>query len=264
MNTKFDLKIFKLIYLFMALIIVISLSPLAFAMKKEANSTTPFAVVELFTSEGCSSCPPADVFLRELTQLAHQDQIRLFTLSFHVDYWNYLGWKDPFSAVQFSQRQKDYAQTLKSTSVYTPQMIINGTHAFGGYNRDMAQKHIDNAFKMPSEVSVDFRIFERTDQELNIKFTVSPMPEDGLLNIALVERDLSSQVTKGENAGQLLKHDNVVRFFSSIRLVDHQGQVRVTLPPDLNPKESSVVIYVQDIKTMRILGAEKKELRNHF
>src|SRR5438045_1264832 len=98
----------------------------------QAWASEPFAVVELFASEGCSSCPPADNLLAELTQQAHAQGRQIFTLSFQVDYWNNLGWVDPFSSAQFTQRQYQYANTLETSSVYTPQMIVNGQYAFVG------------------------------------------------------------------------------------------------------------------------------------
>ncbi|MBZ0167242.1 MAG: DUF1223 domain-containing protein, partial [Candidatus Omnitrophica bacterium] len=86
----------------------------------------PFALVELFTSQGCSSCPTADEYLKELTTLAREKNIRLFTLGFHVDYWDYLGWRDPYASPQFTARQQRYAQVLRASTIYTPQMIVNG------------------------------------------------------------------------------------------------------------------------------------------
>ena len=93
----------------------------------------PFAVLELFTSEGCSSCPPADRLLSEMVQQARSSNPRIIPLEFHVDYWNYLGWVDPFSERRFSQRQREYGQAFQSSTVYTPQVIVNGKEEFGGY-----------------------------------------------------------------------------------------------------------------------------------
>ncbi|MEL7087271.1 MAG: DUF1223 domain-containing protein, partial [Planctomycetota bacterium] len=106
---------------------------------------TPFAVVELFTSEGCSSCPPAEAVLNRLDRDARQGHQRIFTLAFHVDYWNRLGWTDPFSDRAYSDRQRDYAVTLRERSIYTPQMVVNGTTGFVGSHARRAGQEIGRA-----------------------------------------------------------------------------------------------------------------------
>src|SRR5690242_801257 len=102
-------------------------------------------VVELFTSEGCSSCPPADALLAELVSKQPIDDVQIIPLAFHVDYWNNLGWMDRFSAPKFTQRQRDYGQAMKLRSIYTPQMVVNGHEEFVGSDREAAQKAIAQA-----------------------------------------------------------------------------------------------------------------------
>ena len=123
--------------------------------KDEAKES--FAVVELFTSEGCSSCPPPDALLAEILEDARKDGRRVFCLSFHVDYWNRLGWTDPYSAPAFSRRQQSYAQAFKNDQVYTPQMIVNGTEEFVGSDRHRSRAAIDAALKRPERVQINLR-----------------------------------------------------------------------------------------------------------
>ena len=119
------------------------------------NSPSSFAVVELFTSEGCSSCPPADKLLGEIVANARENKKSVFALAFHVDYWDYIGWKDPYAKKAFSERQQRYAQTFRSNRIYTPQMVVNGTEEFVGSNRAKARANIESALKK----SADFTLF---------------------------------------------------------------------------------------------------------
>jgi len=215
----------------------------------------PFAVVELFTSEGCSSSPPADQFLMDLTKLAEDQQKRIFTLSFHVDYWNDLGWEDPFSQEQFSQRQRKYAQKLGSTTVYTPQMIVNGTHAFGGYHRELAKEHIDEALQTPPSTSVKLEVIKHDDQFIELQYELSDITENLILHTALTERGIVSDVPNGENAGRTLRHDNVVRIFDSMSLTEKKGTIKIAKPSAVHGQQSSIIVYIQNRQDMKIVGA---------
>lgn len=164
----------------------------------------PFAVVELFTSEGCSSCPPADALFNELAR-----QPRVFALAYHVDYWNSLGWKDPFSKPEFTRRQETYAKTR----LYTPQMIVNGTEAFVGSDRSQATRAIAAALKRPATVELKLRW-----QDDRVAYEVTGAPAGSILHLALIESGLVQKVPRGENAGRTLRHDNVVRDSVSVTL----------------------------------------------
>lgn len=216
----------------------------------------PFAVVELFTSEGCSSCPPADTLLAEIA-----GQKNVYALAFHVDYWNYLGWTDPFSDAKFSDRQRAYAGKFRIRSIYTPQMIINGTEEFVGSDRQRAKRAIDAALKKPASVEVKLRAVaaianrgEGNDPRspsaatTTIEYEVTGVSPGSVLNLALVERGLVTNVKRGENAGKTLRHENVVRMF----VTKPAGKGEVELPAKPN---TSVIAYVQDAKTMEVLGA---------
>ena len=194
-----------------------------------------FAVVELFTSEGCSSCPPADKLLAEL---AHKPGV--YALEFHVDYWNSLGWRDPYSAAAYSNRQRDYGD-----DVYTPQMVVNGTNVFVGSNRQRAEAAITSALATAPRVSLTARL-----EANRLNYRETGAPEGARLCVAVVDAHRTTKVLRGENAGSTLDHARVVRGFVSEKLA---GQGSIALPAAVNG--GSVVAFIQDAKTNAILGA---------
>jgi hypothetical protein len=231
--------------------------------KSDDETAMPFAVVELFTSEGCSSCPPADNLLGEIVRDADKRQQRVFGLSFHVDYWNGLGWRDPYSDTAFSRRQRQYARAFKSDQVYTPQMVVNGSTEFIGSDRTQARKHIDSALKQPVRVAVKLSQEPKADStSVVFAYEVRRAARGSVLNVAVVERGLVSKVKQGENGGRTLRHENVVRTLKTGLLGEStKGTIQLKLPADLVRKNSSAIGYVQDPDTWAILGATAVELQ---
>ncbi len=211
-------------------------------------------VVELFTSEGCSSCPPADALLSKLAQDYASRSRPVFFLAFHVDYWDHLGWKDLFGDGQFTRRQGDYARAFAAESIYTPQMIVNGTTEFVGSDRERAVAAIDRALDAPAPLSIRMEI-DRDDQEFSIRCHVDAVPADALLNIAVVESQLSSDVARGENRGRTLAHDQVVRLFKQQPLKALDQTVQIKLPSSAKLDRVRVIAFVQRIRTLEIVGA---------
>ena len=215
----------------------------------------PFAVVELFTSEGCSSCPPADRVLADLAGGARENGRRVFALSFHVDYWDRLGWKDPYSEAAHSRRQSRYASAFGADHVYTPQMIVNGTTEFLGSDRQRAEAEIKGAMGREPESKLTLRA-SRDGRKVSVAYAVMPVPRNAVLNVALVERGLTNKVRRGENRGRTLAHENVVRAFVTEAVSDDgRGAVDIALPADASEENTSVVVYAQDGKTLSVLGA---------
>jgi len=219
----------------------------------------PFAVVELFTSEGCSSCPPAERIFIQLTETAKEQQAPVYTLAFHVDYWNALGWIDPYSQPKFTQRQKFYAYHNNSKTVYTPQIIINGATYLEGYQSQAIQDTIEQQLKKPARASIILKTSQQGEDVL-LSFTVRGDLEKSFLNIALVEEGISNYVPRGENAGKTLRHENVVRDFQSFVLYKNQGDVTLTVPEGVNRAKTVVVVYLQNMEDMSVLGANKLKL----
>lgn len=233
---------------------------------KKANKRTP-VIVELFTSEGCSSCPPADRTLELLVREQPFAGAEIIPLSQHVDYWNRLGWADPFSSSQFSERQSEYAAFFKRSGVYTPQMVVDGTREFVGSNMLEAQRTILEAAKAEKAVVNLMAKIEKDAVALDVKVENLPDNFDSAnILLAVTEDNLTSSVSHGENAGQKLSHVAVVRSLTNIGLLK-AGQKSVVAPifqlqKDWKRENLSAVVFVQDVKTRQILGAGKVSLKN--
>jgi hypothetical protein len=227
---------------------------------RAGDAGEPFAVVELFTSEGCSSCPPADRLLGRIAAEARRDGRRIFPLAFHVDYWNSLGWEDPFSDRAFSARQRSYVPVLGGDGPYTPQMIVNGTVGFVGSDEARARRSIEAALRRPPGARIELRAEPRKGS-VRVSYEVRGAPSGATLNLALVERGLATEVPRGENAGRKLSHENVVRAFAEVGLGGESGDpVDLAVPAGAKIANCSLLGYVQQKGTMAILGAAEGRL----
>ncbi len=211
-------------------------------------------VVELFTSEGCSSCPPADAVLVELSRQPVTKGAEVILLGEHVDYWNYIGWTDRFSSKQFSERQGEYAKALNA-SVYTPQMVIDGHEQFVGNDLSEVRSRIAAAAKQPKPTQVV--LTWEGDGRLQVSVH-SPQATKAEVLLAITEDGLSTQVGKGENDGKTLHHAAVVRQLSQIGETasgNFQKTVDVPRKSDWNATQLKVAVLVQDSASKKILGA---------
>ncbi|MFI7490417.1 DUF1223 domain-containing protein [Micromonospora echinaurantiaca] len=221
---------------------------------EDARADGGFAVVELFTSQGCSSCPPAEEVLTEIDSDARQRRLPVFALGFHVDYWDYLGWPDRFADAAYTARQEAYARALGAGRLYTPQMVVNGTVEFVGSDRRQAATAIASALTAVSGTPLTLSV---TDSPGGGRVLVDyqTVPTPAVLNVAVVERGLDSEVARGENAGRTLRQDNVVRAFSSMRPETERGRVELAVPPDLDSRQASVIGYLQNAGDNAVVGA---------
>lgn len=229
-------------------------------ISKAANES--FAVVELFTSQGCSSCPPADHVLRDLIEEAEKTGKAIYGLSFHVDYWNYLGWKDPYSHAEYSNRQRHYNQQLRSRGSYTPQMIVNGVSEFIGSKRTLAYQEVANGLDAAEKVKVEITKFqlEEGKNQLNFDYQVIGACDACKIHIAAVESKLKDVVKRGENHGRTLQHDNVVRRFITENFTA-AGKVQMDLPKGMNFSNSAMIMYIQQGNYGQIIGATKESFQ---
>jgi hypothetical protein len=221
-------------------------------------------VVELFTSEGCSSCPPADALLVELEEQQPVANAQILAVEEHVDYWNNLGWTDPFSSRQWTARQEDYAATLGNHNVYTPQMVIDGRTEFVGGREHQTRQAIEEATsRVRTPVSVTARRGEKEGWE---QFTVSvgklagnKLGDTPEVWLAITEAGLHSSVTRGENAGEELHHASVVRALRKIGVADQNKETSLSadlsLAPAWKPQNLRAVVFIQEKKSRQILGA---------
>jgi hypothetical protein len=217
-------------------------------------------VVELFTSEGCSSCPPADRVLSRIAARARSQSLPVYTLSFHVDYWNYLGWADRFSSSSYSDRQRGYASINPSGGTYTPQAVINGQSECVGSNASSIDSLIGAALKRQSRTKIALDA-HRSDDGIALGYRVSGDTAGRVLNLALVEPHAESAVKSGENAGERLSHVNVVRAFESRPLA--AGVVGTwTFKPagDFGAQRVGIVAYAEDTTQRDISGAAALEI----
>jgi len=228
-----------------------------------SESGPPFAVVELFTSEGCSSCPPADELLGKLHAEARRQGLRIYPLAFHVDTWDGLGWRDPYGDAEHSRRQRRYVQALNLGSAYTPQMIINGRQEFVGSDERRARREIETALSRPAPVDLYLSAnLNSKGDGIEIEYRVRGETKGSVLNLVLAQSGLTSEVESGENAGRDLNHECVVRRFKSVELKgETAGRLDLSLPRRGAEAAYAIVGYVQDSRSMSIQGAAQATLR---
>ena len=222
----------------------------------------PFAVVELFTSQGCNSCPGAEAVLRDLSAHARESGLRIFPIEWHVDYWDRLGWPDPFGAPEHSQRQRSYARALGQRAPYTPQIIINGTTIVRpAQRRQLVFEQAELALEKPARAAVTLSA-DLAERALEVTFSVSDAPRRAAVMLIVVERDLGNHVPRGENRGKTLRHDEVVRAHHDLGRFGREtsGTTTLQMPEEIDPSKASLICIVHDPVTMEIVGAASLDL----
>jgi hypothetical protein len=216
-----------------------------------AASPVP-VLVELFTSEGCSSCPPADAVLARLLRAQPVPGVTVVGLSEHVDYWNSLGWKDPFSDALFTQRQEDYASVVARGRVYTPQMVVGGSVDVLGSDERAARAAVARAAAEPHGT---LRLTRR-GKSVHVAGQDFPAHADAHVLLAVVEDGLSNRVLRGENEGRTLSHSAVVRSLNRIGLTAGPS-FDLDVQPSIDPswKAPRFVAFVQELKSRKVLAA---------
>ncbi len=251
----------------LALLAILALTSVASAGEDLPSNTAPSTpvLVELFTSEGCSSCPPADKFLQQLDAQPFPG-VQVIVLSEHVDYWNHIGWTDPYSSSAYSERQSAYANQLRLDSVYTPQMIVDGTDEFVGNSSGEARKSIDRAAAV-QKVSVRIAGVTLANGRVRAHVETGPFANherkaDVYFLVALNHAE--SQVARGENAGRRLTHVAVVRNLVKVGSVEpgklFSQDVSLKLPDAAESSMLRVVAFVQEHGPGRVLGAAVDKL----
>ncbi|MEM6455589.1 MAG: DUF1223 domain-containing protein [Acidobacteriota bacterium] len=214
-------------------------------------------VIELFTSQGCSSCPPADRLLGEIG-----DEPGVIPLAFHVDYWNHLGWRDPFSDRAWSARQQQYAAAFNTNRIYTPQAVIDGHHDVVGSDRRSLLRRIRDARAQPAEATVDLAVAPQAETlaltvDIALRSAADGAPPQVL--VAITEDGLTTPVPRGENAHRTLRNDRVVRHLQPLDAAFTAGhaavRAQVALDPAWQRDRLRVAVLVQDRASQRILGA---------
>ena len=230
-----------------------------------AAPPSPTVLVELFTSEGCSSCPPADALLARLFEAQPVAGVEIVPLELHVDYWDRLGWKDPFSSAAFSRRQEDYSTVFGPDRVYTPQMVVDGAQELIGSDARLAASAIQQAVTLPHltmGVSGDLR-----GDTVRIAVDAPAAPAGAVekigVVIAVVEDALTSSVKRGENTGRTLTHMAVARRLETIGMLDKDafaGEGQWKLGAGWQPSRLRVVAFLQGQKSRRVYGSVQARL----
>jgi len=210
------------------------------------------ALVELFTSEGCSSCPPADALLERLVHEAEGSGRRVYGVSLHVDYWDQLGWRDRFSSAAVTRRQSQYARRFGLKSIYTPEVVVNGDGECVGSNAGAVQGQIDRALSHASQLTPGLSV-SAEGQELRVRCDVPHPPRGATLNVAWVQSSAFSAPDAGENGGRTLRHVNVARDLKTVDLGAGFHDVIVLHRPEL--QDGEVIAWVQAANQGSVLGA---------
>lgn len=222
------------------------------------------ALLELYTSEGCSSCPPADAWLSELPDKG-LDADKVVALSLHVDYWNYIGWRDPYSSSQYTARQREQGQRNRLRSIYTPQMVLNGQD-YRAWRRQDIRRKLKDSNALPAAANLKLAWSEQQaagDNSLSIKLQAELNPPHAVsqpvVNLVVFENKLVSNVDAGENDGRRLKHDYVVRRLLKYPFAEgrkaFERQLSLPMNKDWNRQNLGLALFVQDNRSGEILQA---------
>jgi len=221
-------------------------------------------IVELFTSEGCSDCPPADALLRQIDLKQTRAGQMIVGISEHVTYWNNLGWKDPFSAPEFTERQEVYASRMSPEGPYTPQMVVNGREQFVGSDGGALQRALGEEARRPH---LDLSILSTTPSPsgLDVTYSIEGEVSRPLDIIAAVTDDTDqSNVLRGENGGRLLQHVSVARSLARVATISRAGQmsVHIAFADGFHPDSGShhLILFAEERNQGGIEGAATSKL----
>ncbi len=235
-----------------SIVLTFFIIPLLFINQPKENDTP--VVLELFTSQGCSSCPPADRLLKEVKN----DNI--IALSYHVDYWNYIGWVDPFSKSVYTDKQRSYASKFFSSSIYTPQLVVNGREHFVGSNRSkMKQKIAQYAKKTPKQ-KLTISDVEREGEYIKFKYNVDQILNDENLRIVLVIKERTTSVKRGENRNKTIVNSNIVVAEQQFQLESKTGNGALIVPDIVNAEDELSLVLITQTKTLDILSAAQSSI----
>ena len=211
-----------------------------------ASGLARVALLELYTSEGCSSCPPADRWLSQLSAQGFAAD-RVIPLALHVDYWDYIGWRDRFANPAFSARQREQARLAGSSAVYTPQVMINGRDFRSWHSSNSFAKQVADMKTAPARANIQLKLSRPAPDRVEASVSVSGQKENLVVYLALYENDLSSAVASGENAGNKLRHDYVVREWRGpMRVGDAAWLQTLQLKPEWQSAKTGVVAFLQN------------------
>jgi hypothetical protein len=242
---------------FITLMLLIGMTVLG--QNAEKKAVKGFALLELYTSEGCSSCPPADELMGRIQNEYKDDNV--YILSYHVDYWDRQGWKDVFSNADYTKRQYDYAKFLGKEPIYTPQLIVNGKADYIASQETEVRNGIKSALSKPVVTDLSLEA-NQANNNLNVNYNIEGTFKNSSLLIAIVQKAAKSNVKRGENANRILSHYQIVHHLHSLDLKGEKGTVSIHLPKSFNEKDFEVIGFVQDKNSGAISGVTRANFQS--
>ena len=239
-------------FLFIALIVLLTSSP--YTSKEDFR---PVVVLELFTSQGCSNCPPADELMTKINK--KYDTSQVIALSFHVDYWNYIGWKDPFSTSEFSDLQRSYGRKFNSSSIYTPQVIINGKEHMVGSNEDQLISKINSYLSTESSHKISISNAEMSEANVLFNYEIDGDLSNKNLRVILSIDERITSISTGENKNRTLKNSNIVVQQMKIDSISTSGKGSIAIPGLVqNSDKLSLTLLVENAELDILAGTQLK------
>jgi len=245
-------------------IVIIFIGLSSFTLKKNLGTNeikteeNGFVLLELFTSQGCSSCPPADAVL---AKYATQNNPNIIPLAFHVDYWNRLGWNDPFSKSEFTERQSSYARKLNAQGNYTPQIVINGKYELVGSKESTIENLVNIELAVKSTFHISIKKATIIEKTLNIEYETDATAANFITNLALVKKKEFTSIKRGENSGLKQTSYNIVFDFKARKsLLNTINKASFEFDTNKIPSDFIVVAYLQNTTTGAIIGATKSDI----
>ncbi|WP_303317844.1 DUF1223 domain-containing protein [Flavivirga abyssicola] len=231
----------------------------SFLFQPEKKETfNPVVVLELFTSQGCSSCPPADNLLNEVKTKYSDDEV--IALSYHVDYWNYIGWRDPFSKKVFSDKQRKYGHKFNSSSIYTPQIVVNGKEHFVGSNKGIMKSKLNTYLSKSAVNMVELSNIKKDNAAISLNYKIEGVINKKTLRVALVINERITSIKRGENKNRTLKNSNIVVEEMFLNLDSKEGKLSLPIPDIVNQNDDlSIVAFVQT-ENLDITGGSQQKL----
>lgn len=206
----------------------------------------PVIVLELFTSQGCSSCPPADAVLEEIKNNSNPKEI--IPLSYHVDYWDYIGWKDPFASKQFTKKQRFYGHKFNSSSIYTPQLVINGKEHIVGSDRTNIIRKIEHKLKSKKNPNtITLKNVAKQNSNIDFSYHIDGNIENKNIHFILVLNEKTTSVKRGENSNRTLTNNNIVVKEEIKPIANNNGTYSLEIPKIVTEKDSlKLVVLISD------------------
>ena len=216
-------------------------------------------VLELFTSQGCSSCPSADVLLHKVGK--EYAEANVFTLSYHVDYWDYIGWKDPFSQKKFTEKQRSYAQKFNDNRIYTPAVIINGKEHFVGSDRSKMYSKIKEYKKKTSNHTISLGAMKQDVNSIQFNYEIEGDLASTKARVVLAIQERTTEVKRGENARRTLENNTVVVSENYLTKVNKKGNYTIDIPKIVTKNDKLTVLLILENENLDILSAAKGNVK---